>query len=107
MRKQSSSSNNRIRTKPIKLLIAVLCLVGGLIISTPFFYVMWSRTGYHAMDLYDIAMTIGMLIGAPMTMYGIGSILSGTKGRLYIGSQAEQDLARVRHVVETDRMNGR
>lgn len=108
MRKQSNNSRlNRMTTKPVRLLVAVLCLVIGFAITIPFHYHLWFTSGYQPTTLWSIVRAVGLLVGTPMGMYGLVSILSGTEGKLYVGSQAEQDIARVRHAVETDKMNRR
>lgn len=110
MRRQLNSTNNRsnrVSVKPIKILVAVLCLIIGGLITLPFHYNLWFVSGYHATTWWSLIRGLGFFIGTPMSIYGLISLLSGTEGKLYVGSQAEQDIARVRHVVETDKMNRR
>ncbi len=111
MRRQSSNPinnrTNRMSVKPIRLMVAVICLVVGILITIPYHYNMWFTSGFQPTTWWSIIRGLGFFIGTPMFMYGFVSILSGTEGKLHIGSQAEQDIARVRHVVETDRMNRR
>lgn len=93
--------------RPVKLVIAITCLVVGILISFPSHYYLWFTSGYVPTDLWSMARAVGLFVGTPMLIYGLVAILSGTEGNMVIPSTAEQDIARIRHAVETDRMNGR
>lgn len=103
MRMRSASfrrSNVRVPiAKVISFATSAIIACIGFFISSPFLYTMMAGTNYHYLSTGVILMMLGFIIGAPMLLGGlIGLIANKHSSSLTI----DNDVARMRHIVETE-----
>lgn len=95
-----TTTGRNIRGTIFSILTAAICLIVGLCISAPFvvyFFVLGHSV--HSIGLLHLAMLVGFLAGAPLTILGIINLC--LRGKSHgSASQADLDLARVRHNAE-------
>lgn len=82
-------------------LSAIIMSIVGFIMSTPFWVSVFMSQGHHYMSLLDIVFIISMLVGMPMMIMGIVSLLVGKAGAS-AASYNDHDVSRMRHVIERD-----
>jgi ABC-type phosphate transport system permease subunit len=99
-----------IRAKPksryvMNIISSIVMIIVGAIISIPFIIdVLILDHNYHYITFWPFMRFIGLLIGAPMIVFGIIALLV-RKHRHGSSSTASIDLARIRYTVENDSRN--
>ena len=91
------------RASAVSFVAAIIFSIIGFLISLPFIViVIFLGSQFHFITFYIALMLLGFVIGGPMMVFGVISLLIGNKNT-GSSSTAELDLGRIRYTVETDR----
>lgn len=97
--KMSNTSNIR-RNGTLSFSASVIITIVGLLISQPFFWVvMILGHNFHYITFPIIIMIVGFIVGAPMFLFGVISLLRGNHP-VSSSSTADIDLGRIRYETE-------
>ena len=97
--------NKKQKTTFLKRSTALVYFIVGFLMCQPFVWlIMFSRENEGHMSLFSFILLSLFMIGAPLSGFGLVKLGSSNGNR---SMQTEIDISRIRHSVETDRMNRR
>ena len=106
--RRGSSTNSRgsrrtnIGVNFFNVLLSIQLVVIGFILMQPYIWYFLLKAGTALYVFCDYVGVLALLIGAPMFVAGIFGLCVG--GRFTSGETTSQDVGRIRHAVETQKM---
>lgn len=98
------STRYRGGNKVVSFTVAIICLILGFLMFQPFlWFVLIFGKSSHYISFSTFLYIVGLVIGAPMFVFGLANLLAkdNMNGST---STPDLDISRIRHTVETSKM---
>jgi hypothetical protein len=108
MRLRRAKQSRNLTQVVFTFAVSAILMSVGFLISLPFiYYVLILNQNFHYLTLPIILMILGVIIGGPIFLGGLISLLAGGRLSSNSGSLSDIDTARIRYEVENRGRHGK